>query len=87
MFPCGGQDVVTHYLCRQRVGRQCDQCFDCAGLCRHLKGHRIISAMRSNKRRVVPGPLSKVMDFVSTYAPRGALAPIMGRFYAKMGEE
>ncbi|MCO6394502.1 MULTISPECIES: mycolate reductase [Corynebacterium] len=46
-----------------------------------------ISAMRSNKRRVVPGPLSKVMDFVSTYAPRGALAPIMGRFYAKMGEE
>lgn len=45
-----------------------------------------IAALRSNKRRVVPGPLSKAMDFVSTYAPRGALAPLMGWFYAKMGE-
>ncbi|GAA1171377.1 mycolate reductase [Corynebacterium glaucum] len=46
-----------------------------------------IRAMRKNKRRVVPGPLSKAMDVVSTYAPRGSLAPLLGSFYAKMGEE
>ncbi|MEH0147374.1 mycolate reductase [Corynebacterium sp. Q4381] len=46
-----------------------------------------LRAMRKNKRRVVPGPLSKAMDVVSTYAPRGSLAPILGSFYAKMGEE
>lgn len=46
-----------------------------------------LRAMRKNKRRVVPGPLSKAMDVVSTYAPRGSLAPLLGKFYAKMGEE
>lgn len=46
-----------------------------------------LKAMRKNRRRVVPGPLSKAMDVVSTYAPRGLLPPIMGKFYAKMGEE
>lgn len=46
-----------------------------------------LRAMRKNKRRVVPGPLSKAMDVVSTYAPRGSLAPLIGSFYAKMGEE
>ena len=46
-----------------------------------------LRAMRRNKRRVVPGPLSKAMDAVSTYAPRGSLAPLLGSFYAKMGEE
>ena len=46
-----------------------------------------LKAMRRNRRRVVPGPLSKAMDVVSTYAPRGILPPIMGKFYAKMGEE
>ncbi len=44
-----------------------------------------LEAMGKNKRRVVPGPLSKGMDFVSTYAPTGLLAPIVGNFYRKMG--
>ena len=46
-----------------------------------------LRAMRKNKRRVVPGPISKAMDVISTYAPRGSLAPLLGSFYAKMGEE
>ena len=46
-----------------------------------------ISAMRKNRRRIVPGPLAKTMDVVSNYAPRGWLPPIMGKFYAQMGEE
>lgn len=46
-----------------------------------------LAALRRNKRRVVPGPLSKAMDVVSTYGPRGAIAPLVGSFYAKMGEE
>ncbi|MCT1683265.1 mycolate reductase [Corynebacterium appendicis] len=44
-----------------------------------------IDAMKKNRRRITPGPLSKAMDFVSSYTPRGALAPVMGWFYAKMG--
>lgn len=44
-----------------------------------------IDAMKKNRRRITPGPLSKAMDFVSSYAPRGALSPVMGWFYAKMG--
>ena len=43
--------------------------------------------MKANRRRIVPGPLSKAMDVVSNYAPRGLLPPIMGKFYAQMGEE
>ncbi|WP_267208087.1 mycolate reductase [Corynebacterium sp. Marseille-P8863] len=46
-----------------------------------------LRAMRANKRRVVPGPLSKAMDVVSAYGPRGVIAPLVGSFYAKMGEE
>lgn len=46
-----------------------------------------LAAMRRNKRRVVPGPLSKVMNVVSTYSPRGWLSPLLGRFYAQMGDE
>lgn len=43
-----------------------------------------VAAMAANRRRVVPGPLSKGMDLVSSYAPRGLLAPLMGWFYSKM---
>lgn len=46
-----------------------------------------IKAMRKNRRRIVPGPIGKTMDVVSNYAPRGVLPPVMGKFYAKMGEE
>lgn len=44
-----------------------------------------LRAMSNNKRRVVPGPLSKAMNTVSSYAPTGLLAPVMGWFYSKMG--
>ncbi|AKK09515.1 SDR family oxidoreductase [Corynebacterium testudinoris] len=44
-----------------------------------------LEAMSKNQRRVVPGPLSKAMNAVSKVAPTGLLAPLMGHFYAKMG--
>lgn len=43
-----------------------------------------IDAMAANKRRVVPGPLSKGMDFIGSYGPRRIIAPLVGWFYAKM---
>nr|WP_281382561.1 mycolate reductase [Corynebacterium incognita] len=43
-----------------------------------------LDAMAKNKRRVVPGPLSKAMNEISSYAPTGLLAPVMGYFYSKM---
>ncbi|MGP6174458.1 mycolate reductase [Corynebacterium sp. A21] len=43
-----------------------------------------LEAMSKNKRRVVPGPLSKAMNTVSSYAPTGLLSPVMGWFYARM---
>ncbi len=43
-----------------------------------------LEAMAKNKRRVVPGPLSKAMNEISAYAPTGLLAPVMGYFYSKM---
>lgn len=46
-----------------------------------------LKAMRRNRRRIVPGPIGKTMDVVSNYAPRGVLPPVMGKFYAQMGEE
>ena len=45
-----------------------------------------IEAMMANKRRVTPGPLSKAMDFVSSYAPRAVVSPVTGWFYSKMAE-
>lgn len=44
-----------------------------------------LEAMSKNRRRVVPGPLSKAMNGISAYAPTGLLAPVMGWFYSKMG--
>lgn len=44
-----------------------------------------LEAMAKNRRRVVPGPLSKAMNVVSTYAPTGLLAPLIGSFYKRMG--
>lgn len=44
-----------------------------------------IQAMADNKRRVVPGPLSKAMNNISAVAPTAALSPLMGWFYSKMG--
>ena len=44
-----------------------------------------LEALAKNRRRVVPGPLSKAMNAISAYAPSGLLSPVMGWFYAKMG--
>lgn len=44
-----------------------------------------ITAMAKGQRRVVPGPLSKAMNAVSTVAPTSVLSPLMGWFYKKMG--
>ncbi|HIW96022.1 MAG TPA: SDR family oxidoreductase [Candidatus Corynebacterium gallistercoris] len=46
-----------------------------------------LNALAANKLRVVPGPLSKIMNFASTYIPRRVSAPIMAKFYAKMAQE
>lgn len=45
-----------------------------------------LTAMRKNKRRVVPGPLGKAMNAVSQVAPTAVLSPVMGWFYRKMGQ-
>lgn len=44
-----------------------------------------LEALAKNRRRVVPGPLSKAMNAISAYTPSGLLSPVMGWFYAKMG--
>lgn len=44
-----------------------------------------LEALAKNKRRVVPGPLSKAMDWAGSYLPRGFTAPIVGKFYSQMG--
>ncbi|AEI08971.1 Corynebacterineae mycolate reductase A [Corynebacterium resistens DSM 45100] len=46
-----------------------------------------LDALAANKLRVVPGPLSKIMNTLSTYVPRKLSAPVMARLYAKMAEE
>ena len=43
-----------------------------------------LEAMAKNRRRVVPGPLSKAMNVVSSVAPTRVLSPVMGWFYKKM---
>lgn len=43
-----------------------------------------LEALALNKRRVVPGPLSKAMNAVSQVAPASVLSPVMGWFYSKM---
>ena len=45
-----------------------------------------LDALRRNKMRVVPGTLSKAMSIAGGYSPRAIVAPIVGRFYGKMGE-
>lgn len=45
-----------------------------------------LDALAKNKMRVVPGPLSQAMSVAGNYTPRGLMAPIVGKFYAKLGE-
>lgn len=43
-----------------------------------------LRALGANKLRVVPGPLSKVMNWAGTYLPRRFTAPIAGKFYKNL---
>ncbi|AZA08643.1 mycolate reductase [Corynebacterium pseudopelargi] len=43
-----------------------------------------LEAIAKNKRRVVPGPLSKAMNAISAVAPTAVLAPVMGKFYSNL---
>lgn len=45
-----------------------------------------LNALARNKMRVVPGTLSKAMSVAGGYSPRAVVAPIVGRFYSKLGE-
>lgn len=47
--------------------------------------YETLDALSKNRRRVVPGPLSKGMDFISTYAPKAWISPLVGKFYSQMG--
>ena len=44
-----------------------------------------LDALARNKMRIVPGVTSKAMSAASQYSPRAVVAPIVGRFYKKMG--
>nr|WP_246858124.1 mycolate reductase [Corynebacterium sp. sy017] len=46
-----------------------------------------LAAMAKGRRRVVPGPLSKAMNVISSVAPTAILSPIIGNFYKKMGND
>ncbi|MCQ9342021.1 mycolate reductase [Corynebacterium phoceense] len=43
-----------------------------------------LKAMARNQRRVVPGPLSKLMNLAGQVVPTPIAAPVIGSFYAKM---
>lgn len=45
-----------------------------------------LDALARNKMRVVPGPLGQAMSVAGNYTPRALMAPVVGRFYAKLGE-
>ncbi|MFT4086104.1 MAG: mycolate reductase [Gordonia sp. (in: high G+C Gram-positive bacteria)] len=46
-----------------------------------------LDALARNKMRVVPGALSKAMSVAGGYSPRAVVAPIVGGFYRKLGDE
>ncbi len=43
-----------------------------------------LDAMAKNQRRVVPGPLSKAMNFLGQVLPTPLIAPLVGKFYSQM---
>lgn len=46
-----------------------------------------LDALAHNKMRVVPGTLSKAMSVAGGYSPRAVVAPIVGTFYRKLGDD
>ncbi len=45
-----------------------------------------LDALSRNKMRIVPGTLSKAMSVAGGYSPRAIVAPIVGRFYSRLGD-
>lgn len=45
-----------------------------------------LDSLGKNKMRIVPGVLSKAMSLAGQYAPRAITAPIVGRFYRRLGD-
>lgn len=45
-----------------------------------------LDALAHNRMRVVPGPIGEAMSLAGNFVPRRIMAPIVGRFYAKLGE-
>ncbi|TSD99970.1 SDR family oxidoreductase [Skermania sp. ID1734] len=45
-----------------------------------------LDALERNKMRVVPGLIGKGMSLAGGYSPRSIVAPIVGKFYSKLGE-
>ena len=45
-----------------------------------------LDALAKNAMRVVPGPLGQAMSVAGNFVPRRIMAPVVGRFYAKLGE-
>ncbi|WJZ03450.1 mycolate reductase [Corynebacterium freiburgense] len=45
-----------------------------------------LAALAANRRRVVPGPLSKLMHIITVVFPTSIIAPLVGRVYKKMDQ-
>lgn len=46
-----------------------------------------LDGLSTNKMRVVPGIISKAMSVAGQYSPRAVVAPIVGTFYKKLGDD
>lgn len=46
-----------------------------------------LDGLAGNKMRVVPGLISKAMSVAGQYSPRAVVAPIVGTFYKKLGND
>ncbi|NLE77998.1 MAG: SDR family oxidoreductase [Rhodococcus sp.] len=46
-----------------------------------------LDGLADNKMRVVPGLISKAMSVAGQYSPRAVVAPIVGTFYKKLGDD
>lgn len=45
-----------------------------------------LDALARNRMRVVPGPIGQGMSLAGNFVPRRLMAPVVGHFYAKLGE-
>lgn len=45
-----------------------------------------LDALARNRMRVVPGPIGQGMSLAGNFVPRRLMAPVVGHFYAKLGQ-